>query len=161
VVGRVEACGSGVTGYSPGDRVGIAWLHRTCGRCRFCTSARENLCTAPRFTGWEVDGGYADQALVPADFAYRLPDSLAARDAAPVLCAGIIGYRASVPAGGSGCSGSAARPTLRSSWRDTRAARSRYSAAALAIARWPRSSARSARRREDGAREDARRRGRS
>lgn len=94
VVGRVETCGQNVAGYAPGDRVGVAWLHRTCGRCRFCTSARENLCISPRFTGWEVDGGYADQALVPAEFAYRLPDTLAAREAAPLLCAGIIGYRA-------------------------------------------------------------------
>jgi propanol-preferring alcohol dehydrogenase len=74
--------------------VGIAWLHRACGRCRFCTNGRENLCTAPRFTGWEVDGGYAEQAVVPAAFAYRLPEGLVARDAAPLLCAGIIGYRA-------------------------------------------------------------------
>jgi propanol-preferring alcohol dehydrogenase len=94
VVGRVERCGPAVSGYRPGDRVGIAWLHRACGACRFCTSERENLCTQPRFTGWDVDGGYAELAIVPAAFAYRLPDGVAPRDAAPLLCAGIIGYRA-------------------------------------------------------------------
>jgi propanol-preferring alcohol dehydrogenase len=101
VVGRVERCGSDVEAFGPGDPVGIAWLHRTCGSCRFCRSGRENLCTAPRFTGWEADGGYAEYAVVPAAFAYRLPDALARtpRDAAPLLCAGIIGYRAYLRSG--------------------------------------------------------------
>ena len=94
VVGRVDACGPGARRFRPGDRVGIAWLHRACGACRFCERGDENLCLAPRFTGWDVDGGYADFALAAEDFAYVLPDALAPRAAAPLLCAGIIGYRA-------------------------------------------------------------------
>jgi propanol-preferring alcohol dehydrogenase len=94
VVGRVDALGAGVARLRAGDRVGIAWLHHTCGRCRFCARGAENLCLAPSFTGWDVDGGYAEQVLVPEDFAYRLPESLEPRRAAPLLCAGIIGYRA-------------------------------------------------------------------
>ena len=94
VVGRVDACGPGAQRFRPGDRVGIAWLHRACGACRFCERGDENLCLAPRFTGWDVDGGYADFALAAEDFAYALPDALAPRAAAPLLCAGIIGYRA-------------------------------------------------------------------
>ncbi len=94
VVGRVAACGAGVSGFAPGDRVGVAWLHAACGRCRFCVLGRENLCLAPRFTGWDVDGGYADHVVVPAAFAYPLPESVAATTLAPLLCAGIIGYRA-------------------------------------------------------------------
>jgi len=94
VVGRVERCGDAVSGFAVGDRVGIAWLQRTCGRCRFCRSGRENLCLQPLFTGWQVDGGYAQYARVPAAFAYPMSESIPARDAAPLLCAGIIGYRA-------------------------------------------------------------------
>jgi propanol-preferring alcohol dehydrogenase len=96
VVGHVERCGAGVSSLRAGDRVGIAWLHRACGACRFCARGDENLCEAPRFTGWHSDGGYAELALAPAEFVYPLPESLAARDAAPLLCAGIIGYRAFV-----------------------------------------------------------------
>jgi propanol-preferring alcohol dehydrogenase len=100
VVGRVDAVGPGdVAGLAPGRRVGVAWLHRACGRCRFCTSDRENLCLEPTFTGWDVDGGYAEQVVAPADFVYPLPEELAARDIAPLLCAGIIGYRAFVRSG--------------------------------------------------------------
>jgi alcohol dehydrogenase, propanol-preferring len=94
VVGRVAGMGGNVRGFAVGDRVGIAWLHATCGRCRFCRRGRENLCLAPCFTGYDVDGGYADHALVPAAFAYRLPEALAGSSLAPLLCAGIIGYRA-------------------------------------------------------------------
>jgi propanol-preferring alcohol dehydrogenase len=94
VVGRVAACGPGVRRLEPGDAVGIAWLHRACGVCRFCARGAENLCLAPRFTGWDVDGGYAERAVVPEDFAYPLPPALPAQRAAPLLCAGIIGYRA-------------------------------------------------------------------
>ncbi len=94
VVGRVMRLGPGAAGFAPGDRVGIAWLNASCGTCRFCRLGRENLCVAPRFTGYAVDGGYAEYALVPAPFAYRLPESLSARELAPLLCAGIIGYRA-------------------------------------------------------------------
>jgi propanol-preferring alcohol dehydrogenase len=94
VVGRVERAGAAAAGFGPGDRVGVAWLHASCGHCRFCLLGRENLCLAPRFTGYDVDGGYADHVVVPAAFAYRLPEELPARELAPLLCAGIIGYRA-------------------------------------------------------------------
>ena len=96
VVGRVERRGPGVASLAVGDRVGIAWLRSSCGRCRFCARGDENLCEWPRFTGWHADGGYAELAVAPAEFVYPLPASLAARDAAPLLCAGIIGYRAFV-----------------------------------------------------------------
>jgi len=99
VVGRVEALGPGAEGLSPGARVGVAWLHRACGRCRFCASGRENLCLDPRFTGWDVDGGYAEQVVAPADFVYPVPEDAPARQLAPLLCAGIIGYRAFVRSG--------------------------------------------------------------
>jgi propanol-preferring alcohol dehydrogenase len=94
VVGRVDALGPGVRGWREGDRAGIAWLARSCGACRFCARGDENLCLEPRFTGWDTDGGYADYALAEADFAYPLPASLAAESLAPLLCAGIIGWRA-------------------------------------------------------------------
>ena len=94
VVGRVERLGPGVAGFTPEDRVGVAWLHAACGRCRFCRVGRENLCLAPRFTGYDADGGYADHLVAPAAFAYRLPEGPSARELAPLLCAGIIGYRA-------------------------------------------------------------------
>jgi alcohol dehydrogenase, propanol-preferring len=77
-----------------GQRVGVAWLHRTDGRCRFCRSGRENLCLDPDFTGWTVDGGFAELCVARADFVYPLPEGFSDRDAAPLLCAGIIGYRA-------------------------------------------------------------------
>jgi propanol-preferring alcohol dehydrogenase len=99
VVGRVVACGAEVADFAPGARVGVAWLHAACGRCRFCRLGRENLCLAPRFTGYDVDGGYADHVVVPAAFAYRLPDAGPAAPLAPLLCAGIIGYRAYVRSG--------------------------------------------------------------
>jgi propanol-preferring alcohol dehydrogenase len=94
IVGRIERCGDGVTSLRRGDRVGVAWLARSCGRCRFCARGDENLCEAPRFTGWHVDGGFAEYAVAAADFVYPLGDALAPRDVAPLLCAGIIGYRA-------------------------------------------------------------------
>lgn len=93
IVGRVTALGARVEGFSIGDRVGVAWLNRTCGVCEFCLTDRENLCEQARFTGWTVDGGYAEYAVAPAAFTYRLPDNLADTQAAPLLCAGIIGYR--------------------------------------------------------------------
>ena len=87
-----------------GERIGIPWLARTCGVCRFCLADRENLCTAPAFTGWDVDGGYAEYAVVDERYAYRLPDGIGDLEAAPLLCAGIIGYRAlrraELPSGG-------------------------------------------------------------
>jgi propanol-preferring alcohol dehydrogenase len=94
IVGTVEACGREARRFREGDRVGVAWLHRACGRCRFCQRGAENLCLAPRFTGWDVDGGYAEYTVAPEAFVYSLPAGLVARDAAPLLCAGIIGYRA-------------------------------------------------------------------
>jgi propanol-preferring alcohol dehydrogenase len=94
VVGLVDVAGAGATRFRPGDRIGVPWLARTCGRCRFCTAGAENLCTAPTFTGWDVDGGYAEYTVVDEAFAYRLPDGLDDVQVAPLLCAGIIGYRA-------------------------------------------------------------------
>jgi len=94
VVGRVVECGPGARRFRAGERIGIAWLRSACGTCRFCARGAENLCLAPVFTGWDADGGYADYALVPEAFAYGLPCELPARQVAPLLCAGIIGYRA-------------------------------------------------------------------
>jgi propanol-preferring alcohol dehydrogenase len=91
VVGTVDGTGEGAVGFQEGDRVGIAWLRHTCGQCRFCRSGRENLCPAARFTGYHEDGGYAEYAVVDEEFAYSVPASLHAAEAAPLLCAGIIG----------------------------------------------------------------------
>lgn len=93
-VGRVVAVGPGVDGWSVGERAGIGWLAGTCGRCRFCRDGRENLCAQAEFTGWDRDGGYATHATVRADYALRLPDGPADLDLAPLLCGGVIGYRA-------------------------------------------------------------------
>jgi len=93
VVGVIDALGEEVDDREVGQRVGVAWLHRTCGRCRFCKSGRENLCEDPDFTGWTTDGGFADRILAEASFTYPIPDSFSDLDAAPLLCAGIIGYR--------------------------------------------------------------------
>jgi alcohol dehydrogenase, propanol-preferring len=104
IVGRVQALGEGCRRFAVGDRVGVAWLGRTDGSCRFCRRGEENLCLDPRFTGWDLDGGYADACLVDEAYAYALPDEIGDEQAAPLLCAGIIGYRAllcaAVPAGG-------------------------------------------------------------
>lgn len=104
VVGEVVGIGPDTAGFAVGDRVGIAWLRHTCGRCRYCRRGDENLCPHSRYTGWDADGGYAEFATVPADFAHRLPDGYADAELAPLLCAGIIGYRsllrAELPAGG-------------------------------------------------------------
>lgn len=104
VVGRVDALGPGTRRFSIGDRVGIAWLASTCGVCRFCRSGNENLCPQATFTGWDHDGGYADMVLVDERYAYDLPEGLSDEQAAPLLCAGIIGYRAlrltNLPPGG-------------------------------------------------------------
>ncbi|TFG93039.1 MAG: zinc-binding alcohol dehydrogenase family protein, partial [Myxococcales bacterium] len=93
LVARYEL-GAAVKRFRVGDRVGVAWLRETCGSCRFCARGDENLCVSPHFTGWDADGGYADEALVSADFAHALPEGPSAREIAPLLCAGIIGYRA-------------------------------------------------------------------
>lgn len=104
VVGRVAELGSGVTRFAVGDRIGIAWLRSTCGECAWCRRGEENLCRDSRYTGWDEDGGYAEYAVVPAGYVYELPDDLPDEQAAPLLCAGIIGYRAlrraNLPAGG-------------------------------------------------------------
>jgi propanol-preferring alcohol dehydrogenase len=94
VVGRVERTGRAARRFRAGDRVGIAWLRRTCGTCAYCRVGRENLCDTPEFTGWTHDGGYADAAVVPEAFAYAVPQAFRDEEAAPLLCAGIIGYRA-------------------------------------------------------------------
>ena len=104
IVGVVDARGEGATRWAVGERIGVAWLGGTDGTCRYCRRGDENLCLAPTFTGWDADGGYADRCLVDERFAYRLPDDLDDVAAAPLLCAGIIGYRAlsctAVPPGG-------------------------------------------------------------
>ncbi|MBR7828045.1 zinc-dependent alcohol dehydrogenase family protein [Actinospica sp. MGRD01-02] len=94
VVGHIVAEGSQVAGYARGDRVGVAWLGGTCGECGYCRRGAENLCPHSTYTGWDVDGGYAPYLTVNAAYAYRLPSSPPAAELAPLLCAGIIGYRA-------------------------------------------------------------------
>jgi propanol-preferring alcohol dehydrogenase len=105
VVGEVVATGPDAgSEFSLGDRVGIAWLRHTCGQCKFCVRGQENLCPQSRYTGWDADGGYAEYATVPAAFAHRLPSGYSDTELAPLLCAGIIGYRslmrAELPTGG-------------------------------------------------------------
>jgi len=104
VVGRVSELGPGATRFRVGERVGVAWLRHTCGACAYCRRGAENLCAAPEFTGWDVDGGYADVVCAPEAFAYALPAAFSDLEAAPLLCAGIVGYRAlkraEVPPGG-------------------------------------------------------------
>jgi propanol-preferring alcohol dehydrogenase len=104
VVGEIVQLGHGADRFRIGDRIGIAWLRHTCGACRWCRSGRENLCPQSAYTGWDADGGYAEFAVVPEAFAYRIPTSFADEQAAPLLCAGIIGYRslrrAQLPPGG-------------------------------------------------------------
>jgi propanol-preferring alcohol dehydrogenase len=93
IVGTIAALGTDVKDRAFGDRVGVAWLHRTCGGCPFCTSRRENLCDEPEFTGWTVHGGFAEHVVAPASFTYALPGGFSDLQTAPLLCAGIIGYR--------------------------------------------------------------------
>jgi propanol-preferring alcohol dehydrogenase len=94
IVGRVERVGSGVSGFREGDRIGVPWLGYTCGVCRYCTSGRENLCDNAKFTGYQIDGGYAEYAAADSRFCFPIPDGYADVHAAPLLCAGLIGYRA-------------------------------------------------------------------
>lgn len=94
VVGRVAERGPGAERFAIGDRVGIAWLHQSCGACRFCLRGDENLCLSPRFTGWDEHGGYGELVVAPEAFVYELPDDVPSAQLAPLLCAGIIGYRA-------------------------------------------------------------------
>jgi propanol-preferring alcohol dehydrogenase len=104
VVGDVVRAGPGAARFRTGERVGVAWLGGTCGSCRFCLRGQENLCLSPTFTGWDRDGGYAELVTVAEDFAYRIPETFRDEEAAPLLCAGIIGYRAllraELPVGG-------------------------------------------------------------
>jgi len=104
VVGEVAAAGPGAERFSPGTRIGIPWLRSTCGTCRFCARGDENLCVDPTFTGWTHDGGYAEALVAPEAWAYEVPDTIDDLHLAPLLCAGIIGYRAlkraEVPEGG-------------------------------------------------------------
>ena len=94
IVGTVDALGADVNGFRQGDRVGVPWLYSTCGECVYCRKGLENLCERARFTGFHVDGGYAEAMVAPAAFAYPLPASFSDVEAAPLLCAGVIGYRA-------------------------------------------------------------------
>jgi propanol-preferring alcohol dehydrogenase len=93
IVGVVADCGPEVRNVHTGDRVGVTWLGRSCGKCRFCTSDRENLCDDTKWTGYDIDGGYAEFTVADAQFVHRIPDSFADAQAAPLLCAGVIGYR--------------------------------------------------------------------
>jgi len=94
IVGRVDALGSGTSRFQPGRRVGVAWIHSTCGACPCCHTGNENLCTRFRGTGCDADGGYAEFCVVPEDSAYPIPDQFGDAQAAPLLCAGVVGYRA-------------------------------------------------------------------
>lgn len=94
IVGVVDELGPATTLFALGDRVGATWLAKTCGTCRYCVAEKENLCLSPTFTGWDVDGGYAQFVLVNEAYAYHLPEGFSDLDVAPLLCAGIIGYRA-------------------------------------------------------------------
>jgi propanol-preferring alcohol dehydrogenase len=94
IVGLVEARGEGADRFAEGQRVGVPWLYRTCGECEFCKQGLENLCHDAQFTGLHADGGYAEAMVVPQDFAYPIPEGFSDLEAAPLLCAGIIGYRA-------------------------------------------------------------------
>ncbi|MDR6471520.1 propanol-preferring alcohol dehydrogenase [Paraburkholderia graminis] len=93
IVGTVAALGNGVAGFQVGDRVGVPWIGHTCGHCRYCTSGRENLCDAPGFTGYTIDGGYAERTVADARYCLHLPERYSDVAAAPLLCAGLIGYR--------------------------------------------------------------------
>ena len=99
IVGHIEELGEGVDGFRIGDRVGIPWLGWTCGECNFCRSGRENLCRRARFTGYTIDGGYAEHVAADARFCFRIPDSYDDVSATPLLCAGLIGYRSLRKAG--------------------------------------------------------------
>jgi propanol-preferring alcohol dehydrogenase len=122
IVGRVDALGPGVLRFAIGDRVGVAWLRGTCGACRYCRNGRENLCPHARFTGWDADGGFAEQALVDEAYAYSLPIGVDDLHAAPLLCAGIVGYRSlkrvGLPPGGRAAGSASTGSVLqRISWR--------------------------------------------
>jgi propanol-preferring alcohol dehydrogenase len=102
IVGTVEAAAPGVAGLAAGDRVGVPWLGWTCGACEYCASGRENLCDRARFTGYHLDGGFAELAVADARYCFRIPDGYPDQQAAPLLCAGLIGFRALRMTGESG-----------------------------------------------------------
>ena len=130
VVGRVEEMGQGAERYKPGDRVGAAWIFSACGRCKFCLSGRENLCDDFRATGRDANGGYAEYMTVRQDFAYPIPDVFSDSEAAPLLCAGAVGYRSirlagigngeSVGLTGFGAAGHLALAVIRHEYPDSR-----------------------------------------
>lgn len=93
IIGIVDELGTGVADIALGDRLGVPWLGETCGRCRYCLAGEENLCDAPGFTGWTRDGGYAESVIARADFCFPIPPGMADAEAAPLMCAGLIGYR--------------------------------------------------------------------
>ncbi|KAE8759229.1 MULTISPECIES: zinc-dependent alcohol dehydrogenase family protein [Paraburkholderia] len=99
IVGTVAAVGPGVSGFGVGERVGVPWVGHTCGHCRYCLSGRENLCDEPGFTGYTIDGGYAERTVADSRYCFHLPDRYSDVEAAPLLCAGLIGYRALATAG--------------------------------------------------------------
>ena len=99
IVGRVEAAGEGAEGFVPGQRVGVPWLGGSCGACAFCRSGQENLCDAAKYTGYQIDGGFADYTVADASYCFPLPRGFSDVQVAPLLCAGLIGYRAYLKAG--------------------------------------------------------------
>jgi propanol-preferring alcohol dehydrogenase len=100
IVGRVVACGEGATAFSAGQRVGVPWLGGSCGECEYCTSGRENLCDRARYTGYQLDGGFAEYCVADERFVFPIPEGYEDLQAAPLLCAGLIGYRALRMCGG-------------------------------------------------------------
>ena len=94
IIGRVEELGKGVEKFSVGDRVGVPWLYSTCGECEFCRNHQENLCENIRFTGLDADGGFAEKTVSEEDFTYQIPGGLSSEKVSPLLCGGVIGYRA-------------------------------------------------------------------
>jgi len=94
IVGTIDKTGKKATKWQVGERVGVPWLHKTCGKCRYCLRGQENLCENALFTGYDVNGGFAEYTVAPEDFVYRLPDNYSDIEAAPLLCAGVIGYQA-------------------------------------------------------------------
>ena len=99
IVGRVVSCGTNARNFSIGERIGIPWLGWTCGQCRYCRSSHENLCESAKFTGYQINGGYAEYTVADARYCFRIPDNYSDVEAAPLLCAGLIGYRALKMAG--------------------------------------------------------------